>query len=630
MSGVLLAKTMGQTGELTERFRDESRRLADLELRQRMAGRWVMAHDPGDVRDHARADVRHRRLPAGAAAAPSISIGTLVAFTTLQTRLLLPDRLAAQRAGRRADLARAVRPRVRVPRPAGRDRRAARRRSPLDRGPGAPARSSSTTSASRYDETGASRPCRTSSFVAEPGQPAWRSSARPAAGKTTLGYLIARLYDVDRGRVPIDGVDVRDLSFDVAARHVGVVSQETYLFHGTVRDNLRVRASRTRPTRSSRQAARAAQIHDHLASLPEGYDTVVGERGYRFSGGEKQRLAIARAMLRDPPVLVLDEATSALDVETERAVQEALDAARRGAHDHRHRPPALDHPRRRPDPGARRRPHRRARHPRRAGRAGRPLRRAGRARRRRRLPRLPPIQTLDPTSGSYRTADPYRDLDVIDARAPRANQTVVGLVALAGVITGEWWLLALVAAAAGAGPDDGTPLVPGLRRLLRAAAAALRRGPARGLAAAAVREPDGRGRADRRPRWPTWPGFALLGAVLGLLVAALALLSAATGFCTGCQIYKLAARVRGLGRGHGHIERIEPSDFGDALVPNTVVAVHAPALLRLPPAGARAARRGPHRGHGRRAQPAPAGPQVRRGRRAHGRDRRRAAPSWRV
>ena len=127
----------------------------------------------------------------------------------------------------------------------------------------------------------------------------------------------------------VDGVDVRDLSFASLRETIGVVSQETYLFHGTVRENLRF----ARPDATDdeiEQAARAARIHDHLASLPEGYDTVVGERGYRFSGGEKQRLAIARAVLRDPPVLLLDEATSALDVETERAVQDALDRLSEG------------------------------------------------------------------------------------------------------------------------------------------------------------------------------------------------------------------------------------------------------------------------------------------------------------
>jgi ATP-binding cassette, subfamily B, bacterial len=145
------------------------------------------------------------------------------------------------------------------------------------------------------------------------------------AGKSTLGYLVPRLYDVTGGRVTLDGVDVRDLDFDTLARAVGVVSQETYLFHATVADNLRF-AKPDATDEELHAAARAAQIHDHITALPDGYDTVVGERGHRFSGGEKQRLAIARTILRDPPVLILDEATSALDTRTERAVQEAIDA----------------------------------------------------------------------------------------------------------------------------------------------------------------------------------------------------------------------------------------------------------------------------------------------------------------
>ena len=192
-----------------------------------------------------------------------------------------------------------------------------------------------------------------------------RSSGRPGSGKTTLAYLVARLYDVGGGRVTIDGVDVRDVELRVAGAHVGLVSQETYLFHASIRENLRF----ARPDATDAEleaAARAAQIHDLIASLPDGYDTMVGERGYRFTGGEKQRIAIARVVLRNPPVLVLDEATSALDTETERAVQEALDRARRRAHDDRDRPPALDRPRRRPDRRARPRADRRARHPRRA------------------------------------------------------------------------------------------------------------------------------------------------------------------------------------------------------------------------------------------------------------------------
>jgi ATP-binding cassette subfamily B protein len=149
------------------------------------------------------------------------------------------------------------------------------------------------------------------------------------SGKTTLGYLVARLYDVTGGRVAIDGVDVRDLSFQSLARTVGLVSQETYLFHASIAENLRF----ARPEASDDElvrAARAARIHELISSLPDGYDTVVGERGYRFSGGEKQRIAIARTILRNPPVLVLDEATSALDSETERAVQEALDQLAEG------------------------------------------------------------------------------------------------------------------------------------------------------------------------------------------------------------------------------------------------------------------------------------------------------------
>jgi len=149
------------------------------------------------------------------------------------------------------------------------------------------------------------------------------------SGKTTLGYLVARLYDVDRGRVLLDGIDVRDATFESLARTVGVVSQETYLFHASIRENLRF----ARPDATDEEieaAARAARIHELIAGLEDGYDTKVGERGYRFSGGEKQRIAIARTILRNPPVLVLDEATSSLDTRTERAVQEELDRLSEG------------------------------------------------------------------------------------------------------------------------------------------------------------------------------------------------------------------------------------------------------------------------------------------------------------
>src|SRR5204863_5699207 len=149
------------------------------------------------------------------------------------------------------------------------------------------------------------------------------------SGKTTLAYLVARLYEPQRGCVSIDGVDIRDVTLSSLAATVGLVSQETYLFHASIRENLRFAC----PEASDAQiedAARAAQIHDLIASLPDGYDTPVGERGYRFSGGEKQRMAIARTILRNPPVLLLDEATSSLDTQTERLVQEALDRLAEG------------------------------------------------------------------------------------------------------------------------------------------------------------------------------------------------------------------------------------------------------------------------------------------------------------
>ncbi len=324
VSGVLLAKTMGQTGDLTRRFSDESRRLADLELRQRMAGRWMMAT----------IQATFAIMPAlmygiagyGMARGGSVvSIGTLVAFTTLQTRLLFPiGSLLNVQADLQTSTALFDRVFEYLDLPVEIEE-------PANPVPFDPARAAGEVEfrnvGFHYDEAGGPT-LRDINFVAPAGSRV-AIVGETGAGKTTLGYLTARLYDVTEGAVLIDGVDVRDLCFDALRGTVGVVSQETYLFHGSVRDNLRF-AKPSATDEELEQAARAAQIHDHLASLPEGYDTVVGERGYRFSGGEKQRLAIARAVLRDPPVMVLDEATSALDVETERAVQEALEHLSRG------------------------------------------------------------------------------------------------------------------------------------------------------------------------------------------------------------------------------------------------------------------------------------------------------------
>ena len=324
VSGVLLAKTMGQTDELTARFVEESRRLADLEQRSRMAGRWVMGSIQATfaVMPALMYGVAGYLLSSGG---PSISIGTLVAFTTLQTRLFFPvSSLLSVQTDVQSSLALFDRVFEYLDLPVDIDERPDA--VTLDRAH-VRGRVEFDDVSFGYDPDAAPI-LEGISFVAEPGSKV-AVVGETGSGKTTLGYLVARLYDVGSGAVRVDGTDVRDLTFDSLRSIVGVVSQETYLFHGTVRENLAF----ARPGASNGEieaAAKAAQIHEHLQSLPEGYDTVVGERGYRFSGGEKQRLAIARAVLRDPPVLLMDEATSSLDVETERAVQEALDELSQG------------------------------------------------------------------------------------------------------------------------------------------------------------------------------------------------------------------------------------------------------------------------------------------------------------
>ncbi len=161
------------------------------------------------------------------------------------------------------------------------------------------------------------------SFDIKPGQLA--ALVGPSgAGKTTITYLVPRLYDVDSGAVEIDGHDVRDIALASLGEFIGVVTQETYLFNASIRENLLY--ARTDATEEEMiAAARAAAIHDRIMELDDGYDTVVGERGYKLSGGEKQRIAIARVILKDPRVLILDEATSALDTHSERLIQAALE-----------------------------------------------------------------------------------------------------------------------------------------------------------------------------------------------------------------------------------------------------------------------------------------------------------------
>ena len=314
VSGILLGKTMGRGDELADRFEEDSRKLADLEVRQRMAGRWVMASIQTSfaVMPAAVYWVGGLLLASGSHA---VSIPMLVAFTTLQTRLFFP---VGSLLGVGLDVQTSL---------ALFDRIFEYLDEPIDIEEKADAITAARAGDVvfdhvwfRYDEEWT---LRDASFTV----PAGTTTAivgETGSGKTTLGYLAARLYDVDRGRVAIGDVDVRDLSFEALTKLVGVVSQETYLFHASVRENL----SFAKPDATDDEleaAAKAARIHDVIAALPQGYDTVVGERGYRFSGGEKQRIAIARTILRNPPILVLDEATSALDNETERLVQDALD-----------------------------------------------------------------------------------------------------------------------------------------------------------------------------------------------------------------------------------------------------------------------------------------------------------------
>jgi ATP-binding cassette, subfamily B, bacterial len=322
VSGILLGKTMGRSHELVQRFSSESSELADLEVRARMAGRWRMssvqlafAIMPAAVYWFAGYNIAHGHN--------AISIGTVVAFTTLQTRLLFPmQQLLSVGLEVQTSLALFGRIFEYLDLPVDIVERADARTLTDAHGdvelrdvwfryePNAPW---------TLEEIGAEIPAGTrTALVGETG-----------SGKTTLAYLVARLYEAQRGCVSIDGVDIRDLTLDSLAATVGLVSQETYLFHASIRENLRFACPQA-SDEEIEDAARAAQIHDLIASLPDGYDTPVGERGYRFSGGEKQRIAIARTVLRNPPVLVLDEATSALDTETERAVQQALDELSRG------------------------------------------------------------------------------------------------------------------------------------------------------------------------------------------------------------------------------------------------------------------------------------------------------------
>nr|WP_197358219.1 ABC transporter ATP-binding protein [Streptomyces clavuligerus] len=323
VSGILLGRTMGRTDALTRSFTEESERLVELEVRAGTAGRWrmsvigiVMAAMPALLYWAAGLALHQGGAP--------LSLGTLVAFITLQQGLFRPT-VSLLSTGVDLQTSLALFRRIfeyldlpvditepAVPVPLERVRGEVRFENvSFAYGPGQP------------------RPTLDGIDLTVPAGASLAIVGATGSGKSTLGHLVPRLYDVTGGRVALDGVDVRDLDFATLAGAVGVVTQETCLFHASVADNLRF----ARPGASDEEivaAARAAQIHDHIAGLPDGYDTLVGERGHRFSGGEKQRIALARTILRDPPVLILDEATSALDTRTEHAVQEAIDALSAG------------------------------------------------------------------------------------------------------------------------------------------------------------------------------------------------------------------------------------------------------------------------------------------------------------
>lgn len=324
VSGILLGRTMGRADSLTKSFADESDELVGLEVRSNMAGRWrmavisiVMAAMPAVI-----------YWAAGIAlhfGGPTVSIGTLVAFVSLQQGLFRPT-VSLLQTGVQIQTSLALFQRIfeYLDLPVDITEREDPVRLDTVKGE---VRFENVEFRYATDDAADERQNAILDGI-DLTVPAGGSLAvvgPTGSGKSTLSYLVPRLYDVTGGRVTLDGVDVRDLDFDTLARAIGVVSQETYLFHASVAENLRF----AKPDATDEElyaAARAAQIHEHIAALPDGYDTVVGERGHRFSGGEKQRLAIARTILRDPPVLILDEATSALDTRTEHAVQEAIDA----------------------------------------------------------------------------------------------------------------------------------------------------------------------------------------------------------------------------------------------------------------------------------------------------------------
>jgi ATP-binding cassette subfamily B protein len=325
VSGILLAKSFNQQPAEIARYTAENENQIELQVRQQMSGQWFFAM----------VSIFLSVIPAVIYLVGAwlilqhvpVTAGTIVAFTTVQARLMFPLlgllRVALDIQTSGALFARIFEYLDLVPAITDRPGALAVRNEELGR-------VQFDHVDFRYPDAGAASPptLKSVSFDIAPGQ--YAAFVGPSgAGKTTVSYLVPRFHDVSDGRVLFAGTDVRDLAQDSLVQNIGIVSQETYLFHATIAENLRY-AKPAATDDELETAARAANIHDTIVSFPAGYDTVVGERGYRLSGGEKQRIAIARVLLKDPAVLILDEATSALDTVSERLVQAALDAAARG------------------------------------------------------------------------------------------------------------------------------------------------------------------------------------------------------------------------------------------------------------------------------------------------------------
>ncbi|GLY97849.1 ABC transporter ATP-binding protein [Actinoplanes sp. NBRC 103695] len=321
ISGAQLSKTMGAGAAMVDRFAASSRRLIDLQLRSQLAGRWRMASMNIIFAAIPAAIYLSAGLPPTAG---TLSIGTLVAFTALQSGLFRPMMgLLGVGVSLTSSLALFARIFEYLDLPVDIDDPA----EPVDLP--RPVRGHLRFEKVTFTYADSKIPAVDGITLDVPPGTSLALVGETGSGKSTVAALITRLYDPTAGRITIDGVDLRDLRLNDLAGVVGLVSQDTYLLHTSVRENLRY----ARPDATDEQieqAARAAQIHDLIAGLPDGYDTVTGSRGHRFSGGEKQRIAIARTLLRDPRILVLDEATSALDSSTERAVQRAFDELARG------------------------------------------------------------------------------------------------------------------------------------------------------------------------------------------------------------------------------------------------------------------------------------------------------------